>query len=735
MKTCKDCNLSYADDKKFCKKCGKPLTTEYQIDPKDIAKKTVFEDRIKTDPLNVGLLQEYAQFLFNTQLFKETITVSLKILVLSENDRIANELLYKSYSKLNMLKEALEFGKQLLSENPTDILLLQELAQLSGKMGFFCKATEYYDQILELQPANVTAFLNKAHNFLKENQLEKAIEIFNHLYQEGQNDRITSIYAGINKALEGNFESSIELLNLILSDYVDSKQNDIDTSRGVLYLAYSLCRNSSKLHEIKKWAKAINYDILKQNYHPLDEQTAFFIAEYVINQSLHEIKRLNDRKILSNANSQISELTVTYLPKNFYSKNYDPKIAEIWYSIGLMQSELQLFDDAIQSFKKASDLVPNEKKYKEKYSEHTKLLGRHIRKRKRKIGIIIAASVLGVIIIVFSIFTYKNIKEKDAFNLAKEVNSSSSYQVYLDNYPNGKFSSEALKLRTAARALDEMNAYDEARNVNTFSSYQAYMDKYPKGKYYSEALRLQGKAKELVEKNAFDEAKKKNTSRSYQLYMDKYPKGKYYSAAFRLKVKAETGGRFTDSRDGNVYEIIIIGNQIWMAKNLAYLPSVSPPTSESGSSPLYYVYNYHGTNVADAKATSNYQTYGVLYNWSAALSACPPGWHLPSDAEWTTLTDYLGGEDVAGGKMKEAGTSHWVSPNVGATNESGFTALPGGERYRSDAFEDIGALGYWWSSSEFLAGNADYRRLNNSNSKVYSNATIGNGFSVRCIRD
>ena len=202
----------------------------------------------------------------------------------------------------------------------------------------FCKATEYYDQILELQPANVTAFLNKAHNFLKENQLEKAIEIFNHLYQEGQNDRITSIYAGINKALEGNFESSIELLNLILSDYVDSKQNDIDTCRGVLYLAYSLCRNSSKLHEIKKWAKAINYDILKQNYHPLDEQTAFFIAEYVINQSLHEIKRLNDRKILSNANSQISELTVTYLPKNFYSKNYDPKIAEIWYSIGLMQS-------------------------------------------------------------------------------------------------------------------------------------------------------------------------------------------------------------------------------------------------------------------------------------------------------------------------------------------------------------------------------------------------------------
>jgi len=320
--------------------------------------------------------------------------------------------------------------------------------------------------------------------------------------------------------------------------------------------------------------------------------------------------------------------------------------------------------------------------------------------------------------------------------LAKEVNSSSSYQVYLDNYPNGKFSSEALKLRTAARALDEMNAYDEARNVNTFSSYQAYMDKYPKGKYYSEALRLQGKAKELVEKNAFDEAKKKNTSRSYQLYMDKYPKGKYYSAAFRLKVKAETGGRFTDSRDGNVYEIIIIGNQIWMAKNLAYLPSVSPPTSESGSSPLYYVYNYHGTNVADAKATSNYQTYGVLYNWSAALSACPPGWHLPSDAEWTTLTDYLGGEDVAGGKMKEAGTSHWTTPNTGATNSSGFTALPGGYRIYYGTIDYIGYDGYWWCSTQLNTFYAWGRHLYYSSSIVCRDFyQKENGFSVRCVRD
>lgn len=214
--------------------------------------------------------------------------------------------------------------------------------------------------------------------------------------------------------------------------------------------------------------------------------------------------------------------------------------------------------------------------------------------------------------------------------------------------------------------------------------------------------------------------------------MVKYPKGKYYYEALKLKKKADM---LTDSRDGNQYETVSIGSQVWMAENLSYLPSVSPPTSESGSSPLYYVYNYHCTNVADAKATSNYQTYGVLYNWPAALSACPPGWHLPSDGEWTQLTNYLGGEDVAGGKMKEAGTSHWNSPNEGATNESGFTALPGGSRYLSDTFIDIGIYGIWWSSSVFLADNAYYRRLYYSNSEVSSNSTKYSGFSVRCVKD
>jgi uncharacterized protein (TIGR02145 family) len=203
---------------------------------------------------------------------------------------------------------------------------------------------------------------------------------------------------------------------------------------------------------------------------------------------------------------------------------------------------------------------------------------------------------------------------------------------------------------------------------------------------------------------------------------------------------------FYDARDGNAYKTVKIGNQIWLAENLKYLPSVVGPGTESESTPYYYVYGYDGTNVTDAKATSNYTTYGVLYNWPAAMTGsanpsgvqgvCPAGWHLPSDAEWTELTDYLGGISVAGGKLKETGTTHWASPNTGATNETGFTALPGGLRGINGSFNLIGYYGYWWSTDDGSTNYAWYPYMFCSSSDVdwgrYSKRV---GFSVRCVRD
>ena len=205
-----------------------------------------------------------------------------------------------------------------------------------------------------------------------------------------------------------------------------------------------------------------------------------------------------------------------------------------------------------------------------------------------------------------------------------------------------------------------------------------------------------------------------------------------------------------DSRDGNLYSYKTIGTQVWMTKNLAYLPAVSPPNVWSNTEPYYYVYGYSGTVVSEAKATTNYSTYGVLYNWIVAMNGaassssspsgvqgvCPDGWHLPSEAEWTTLINYLG-ISVAGGKMKEAGTTHWLSPNTGATNESGFTGLPGGYKHNNSTFYYLGTSGNWWTTYGIPSlYDASYISLHKdvSSADIYS-TDYQCGHSVRCVMD
>lgn len=213
---------------------------------------------------------------------------------------------------------------------------------------------------------------------------------------------------------------------------------------------------------------------------------------------------------------------------------------------------------------------------------------------------------------------------------------------------------------------------------------------------------------------------------------------------------AQVKGTFKDTRDGKVYRTVTIGKQVWIAENLKYLPSVVGPDSGSREKPFYYVYGYDGTSTNAAKATSNFTTYGVLYNWPAAMNGatsskanpsgvqgiCPKGWHLPSDDEWTELTDYLGGTSVAGGKLKEDGTIHWYSPNAGASNSSGFTALPGGYRFTHGYFDDIGVYGTWWSATEdrsfeAIKWNAYYKGI--SLVKIVSDKQAGH--CVRCLKD
>ena len=202
-----------------------------------------------------------------------------------------------------------------------------------------------------------------------------------------------------------------------------------------------------------------------------------------------------------------------------------------------------------------------------------------------------------------------------------------------------------------------------------------------------------------------------------------------------MGLQAQTTATFTDSRDSNIYKTIKIGTQVWMAENLKYLPSVVGPAVGSDKTPYYYVHGYDGTNVADAKATTNYSIYGVLYNWEAAIASCPAGWHLPYDKEWDKLQAYLGQYPV-GGKLKEAGITHWDSPNSVSTNESSFTALPGGSRGNGIFYDANGKTGAWWCAPIYNADLVPCRVMTSSASTVFQyNYTKELGYSVRCVKD
>lgn len=193
-----------------------------------------------------------------------------------------------------------------------------------------------------------------------------------------------------------------------------------------------------------------------------------------------------------------------------------------------------------------------------------------------------------------------------------------------------------------------------------------------------------------------------------------------------------------NDNDGNTYSAITIGTQVWLKENLK-------TTKYNDNNPIFYTPASPGDFTPDYRAgyswydndASNKNTYGALYNWYVVNSGklCPTGWHVPTYNEWTTLSDYLGGASIAGGKLKETGFTHWLSPNSGATNETGFTGLPGGIRY-PEKFDAIKDVGHFWSSTEGPSGRAWY-------SCIYSglpNLGIANDLqyfemSVRCIKD
>ncbi len=212
---------------------------------------------------------------------------------------------------------------------------------------------------------------------------------------------------------------------------------------------------------------------------------------------------------------------------------------------------------------------------------------------------------------------------------------------------------------------------------------------------------------------------------------------------------------FTDIRDGKIYKTVKIGDQIWMAENLAYMPSIYSGKKEGG----IWVYDYYGkkgflgykVDIEEAKATENFKNYGCLYNWETACTVGPRGWHLPSHEEWAVLEMHLGmsesdAESYGGFRafnegLKLKSSYGWKSAGNG-NNESGFNALPGGYFGNSGgvfgnlAFRDKGECAYFWTSSDTFVQDALKRILKNTNENICADLSMKeSGFSVRCIKD
>jgi uncharacterized protein (TIGR02145 family) len=228
------------------------------------------------------------------------------------------------------------------------------------------------------------------------------------------------------------------------------------------------------------------------------------------------------------------------------------------------------------------------------------------------------------------------------------------------------------------------------------------------------------------------------------------PNTTYYVRAFATNDEGTAYGNVTSFKtiagatvytdiDGNQYHAVTVGTQMWLSSNLKVThyrngDAIANVTLGSDWDVLttgaYCDYN---------NTASNSNTYGRLYNWYAvndSRNIAPAGFHVATDAEWTTLVSYLGGDTIAGGKLKETGTSHWNSPNTGATNSTGFTALPGGNRFINDQFWDLGNMAALWTSTEKDASNAMYWKLAYNGKYVSTQFEKKKwGFSVRCVKD
>ena len=540
-KKCLNCNLNYDEDKKFCNKCGSPLSIIKQTVSKVDAKKFVFEEKLKQDLLNVELLREYAQFLFENSEFKDAINVLLRILAINDGDILAKRLLFNSLLEAKQFDDAFEIGEELLLTNPSDISLLEQLAVIANTIGNRDIEIKFLNKIIEIDDGNIYALKIIANEYVNTNNIEEALKICSKLEILGQKDILVLIYSGINYALNGKYDLSIKSFNSITSMFTI----DIHSNRLQLYWSYSLCMVNEEMLIIEDKFSLIDFEVLKENYFVRDEEIASKTVNYIINNQINTLEL-----------TQIEYYYNKYLvSKEFYfTEISDTEIAACWYEIAKKQNEFELFHQALFSFQKAISIMPDNLEIMESLTETQALIKRK-KNKKQKNNIIAICSITLVLFIGYFtlISTLKHI-ENNTWTILNDLNTIASYNDYLTKFPKGiyvnvakervdeilwakalqtntyegyKFyavSSYNRKYAHQADSLGQSALWSNAVVKDSYEAYQKYIELFPNGNFSERAIKIaDGKLWKIVETNG--------TEADYKLYLNRFPDGKYAQKA------------------------------------------------------------------------------------------------------------------------------------------------------------------------------------------------------------
>ncbi|MCE5175019.1 MAG: FISUMP domain-containing protein [Bacteroidales bacterium] len=332
MKICENCNLSFDDGKKFCFKCGSPLTTVDQM--------------------------------------------------VAKAEKIPPKAEYSAPKPEKYKSGGWKYSSPIETNKP----VFERIPK-----------AESIDERSEHQSSPSATLFAQAQIFLKNNQLENAIEKFRVLYEEGQQDKIVILYVGIGEALLSDYHHAMMLLGPVLNER-NNGLSLVDMSRGYLYMAFSLCQTSAGFLEVNKWVSRINYKVLDENLNINDVHANVIITEYMVSRCLRKINKPSD------AREQMAELIKTYLTDTNFTANGDTGIAGIWYNIGMKYIKFGLFDEALNAFQEAIFFNPDENKYGKKVSEMEKTIVAKSRKRKKKVLSVMIAATLIILMVGFLFF-------------------------------------------------------------------------------------------------------------------------------------------------------------------------------------------------------------------------------------------------------------------------------------------------------------------------------------------